>query len=115
MPITNGDLKMRIPLDRQSDIPLYQQIGNYLKNTILSGALAAETRLPAYRQLAQDLGVNRTTVENAYAMLEADGLVFSRMGSGTYVLPQNSITPKADTEMSLPLWQLGFQSAEAIS
>jgi GntR family transcriptional regulator/MocR family aminotransferase len=106
---------MRIPLDRQSDVPLYQQIGIYLKKAIVSGNLAAETRLPAYRQLAQDLGVNRTTVENAYAMLEADGLVFSRMGSGTYVLPQNSISPKNNAEMALPLWQLGFQSADAIS
>jgi GntR family transcriptional regulator/MocR family aminotransferase len=106
---------MRIPLDRQSDVPLYQQIGAYLKKAITSGNLAAETRLPAYRQLAQDLGVNRTTIENAYAMLEADGLVFSRMGSGTYVLPQNSVIPKDNTEMTLPLWQLGFQSADAIS
>jgi DNA-binding transcriptional regulator YhcF (GntR family) len=76
---------MRIPLDRNSEVPLYQQIGAYLKKAITSGNLAAETRLPAYRQLAEDLGVNRTTVENAYTMLEADGLVFSRMGSGTYV------------------------------
>ena len=69
---------MRIPLDRQSGIPLYQQIGAYLRQAILSGNLTADTRLPACRQLAHDLGVNRTTVENAYAELEADGLVFSR-------------------------------------
>jgi GntR family transcriptional regulator/MocR family aminotransferase len=78
---------MRIPLDHQSTIPLYQQIETYLRQGILSGSLAPETRLPASRQLADDLGVNRITVENAYAGLEADGLIFSRVGSGTYVLP----------------------------
>ena len=77
---------MRIPLDRQSAEPLYRQIKTHLRQGILSGSLAPETRLPACRQLARDLGVNRITVENAYSELEADGLVFSRVGSGTYVL-----------------------------
>lgn len=106
---------MRIPLDRESDIPLYQQIGNYLRNAILSGTLTAHTRLPAYRQLAEDLGVNRATIENAYSLLEAEGLVFSRMGSGTYVLPQPLI-PKAtknNTNPSLPLWQQSFRFQES--
>ncbi|MCC7119479.1 MAG: PLP-dependent aminotransferase family protein [Anaerolineales bacterium] len=106
---------MRIPLNRESETPLYQQIGSYLKKAILSGNLAAETRLPACRQLALDLGVNRTTVENAYALLEADGLVFSRMGSGTYVLAQNFVPQKDNAEMVLPLWQKNFQTEELIS
>jgi GntR family transcriptional regulator/MocR family aminotransferase len=98
---------MRIPLDRQSEIPLYQQIGAYLRRAILSGSLIADTRLPACRQLARDLGINRTTVENAYAELEADGLVFSRMGSGTYVLPHNPLPeiPKSGPDTPWPLWQ----------
>lgn len=106
---------MRIPLDRESDIPLYQQIGNYLRNAILSGTLTAHTRLPAYRQLAEDLGVNRATIENAYSLLEAEGLVFSRMGSGTYVLPQPLIpkTTKNNTNPSLPLWQQSFRFQES--
>jgi GntR family transcriptional regulator/MocR family aminotransferase len=82
---------MRIPLDRQSAIPLYQQIETYLRQGILSGSLAVDTRLPASRQLAHDLGVNRITVENAYAELEIEGLIYSKMGSGTYVLPINPL------------------------
>ena len=104
---------MRIPLDRQSAIPLYQQIESYLRQGILSGSLAADTRLPASRQLAHDLGVNRLTVENAYAELETDGLIYSRMGSGTYVLPPNPILPipKDNPDAPGPLWQqnIGFQ------
>jgi GntR family transcriptional regulator/MocR family aminotransferase len=102
---------MRIPLDRQSAVPLYQQIEDYLRQGILSGSLAAETRLPASRQLAHDLGVNRITVENAYAELETEGLVYSRMGSGTYVLPPDPLLvfPKDSPDTPWPLWQQSIE------
>jgi GntR family transcriptional regulator/MocR family aminotransferase len=102
---------MRIPLDRQSAIPLYQQIKTHLRQGILSGSLAADTRLPASRQLAQDLGVNRITVENAYAELEAEGLIFSKLGSGTYVLPPDPLHPLAKNSPGAPwpLWQQSIQ------
>src|SRR5215216_303304 len=98
---------MRIPLDRQSETPLYKQIKIYLQQGILSGSLVADTRLPASRQLAQDLGVNRITVENAYAELESEGLVFSKLGSGTYVLHPDPVLslPKNTSDTPWPLWQ----------
>lgn len=98
---------MRIPLDRNSPTPLYEQIEQNLRQGILSGSLAPETRLPASRQLARGLGVNRITVENAYAALEADGLVYARVGSGTYVLPPPPLPqiPPKSAEAAWPLWQ----------
>lgn len=98
---------MRIPLDRQSVIPLYQQIKTYLRQGILSGSLAPDTRLPASRRLAQDLGVNRITVENAYAELEVEGLILSKLGSGTYVLHPDPLLPfpKNSPDVTWPLWQ----------
>src|SRR5262245_65705447 len=98
---------MRIPLDRHDETPIYQQIGTYLRQAILSGSLSANTRLPACRQLAHDLGVNRSTIENAYSALEAEGLVFSRMGSGTYVLQQDTIStiPRHNSNAYLPWCQ----------
>lgn len=102
---------MRIPLDRQSVVPLYQQIESYLRQGILSGSLAADTRLPASRQLARDLGVNRITVENAYAELETEGLIYSKMGSGTYVLPPNPLLTLAKDSPGAP-WPLWQQSVE---
>ena len=103
---------MRIPLDRHSAIPLYQQIKTYLQQGILSGSLAADTRLPASRQLAHDLGVNRITIENAYAELEAEGLVFSRLGSGTYVLTPDPLLPLPKNSIGAPwpLWQQSLQT-----
>ena len=108
---------MRIPLDRQSPEPLYQQIKSHLRQGILSGGLEADTRLPASRQLARDLGVNRITVENAYSELEADGLIFSRVGSGTYVLPPNPLPlgPKSSNETPWPLWQENMQAKSPVA
>jgi GntR family transcriptional regulator/MocR family aminotransferase len=78
---------MRIPLDRNRDEPLYRQIQHFLGEQIRAGALPAETQLPATRELAASLGVSRITVTNAYAELEAEGLIYSQLGSGTFVSP----------------------------
>ena len=98
---------MRISIDRESEIPLYKQIEEYLRKAILAGSLAPDTRLPATRQLSRDLGVNRITIEKAYSELEADGMIFTRVGSGAYVLPPNSfpVLPKLNIEAPWPLWQ----------
>ncbi len=103
---------MRIPLDRQSTVPLYRQIEAFLRQGILSGNLPPDTRLPAIRQLARDLGVNRITVENAYAELKADGLILTQVGSGTYVLPPYPLPPlpKDDPGAPWPLWQQDVQA-----
>jgi GntR family transcriptional regulator/MocR family aminotransferase len=108
---------MRIPLDRQSPEPLYLQIKAHLRQGILSGGLIPDTRLPASRQLARDLGVNRITVENAYSELEADGLIFSRVGSGTYVLPSNTLPPgpTSSGDIPWPLWQQDMQARKTLS
>ena len=107
---------MRIPLDRQSDVPLYRQIETFLREGILSGSLSPDTRLPAIRQLARDLGINRITVENAYAELEADGLIFSRVGSGTYVLPPYPLPPLSQDGPGAPWprWQQEVQAKSGI-
>ncbi len=106
---------MRIPVDRESNIPLYRQIENFLRQNILCGSLAPDTRLPATRQLARDLGVNRITVENAYAELEAEGLLFTRTGSGTYVQQPPPLTPipRRDPGAPWPLWQQELKSRGA--
>ena len=56
-----------------------------LRASILEGALEAGSRLPATRDLARELGVARNTVIHAYDQLQAEGYVYSRQGSGTYV------------------------------
>jgi GntR family transcriptional regulator/MocR family aminotransferase len=84
---------MEIPLNREGGAPLYQQIRQHLTRLIQGGMLPAHSRLPATRQLAADLGVNRITISTAYAELEAAGLVYGQPGRGTFVSPSPALEP----------------------
>ena len=97
---------MRIPLDRQSDTPLYVQIREHLRESIMTGALPERTRLPAARQLAADLGVSRVTIESAYADLEAEGLIVRRTGSGSFVNLQGRPLRRSNDDWGEPAWPL---------
>lgn len=72
-------------LDRNSATPLYQQIADHLHQDILLGRYKPGQRLPARLTLVQSLQVNLATVRTALEQLEAQGLVVSKTGSGTYV------------------------------
>ncbi|GLX67051.1 PLP-dependent aminotransferase family protein [Paenibacillus glycanilyticus] len=73
-------------LDKQSEIPLYQQLFHYLKGQIESGLLKENERLPSIRQMSAYLSVSKNTVETAYQQLLAEGYVHSRLRSGLYVM-----------------------------
>ncbi len=108
---------MRIPLDRNSATPLYQQIEQFLRENIVSGGLPAGTRLPSSRELAAELDVSRITIKNAYANLESDDLLISREGSGTFVatLPSLTRSGPSGTNDSWPLWQLEAENNNIFS
>lgn len=80
-----GALLLSIAIDHDSARPISTQLYAALRDLMLSGAIAAGQRLPASRTLARDLGLSRTTVIDAFDRLIAEGLVESRVGSGTYV------------------------------
>lgn len=73
-------------LDRQSDIPLYEQLFSYLKRQIEEGILKENERLPSIRQLSAYLSVSKNTVETAYQQLLAEGYIHSKLRSGLYVM-----------------------------
>jgi DNA-binding transcriptional MocR family regulator len=64
---------------------LYRLLAAALQQAILRGDIAAGSRLPAARRLAQQLAASRTTVVAAYDLLRQDGWVERRIGSGTWV------------------------------
>ena len=65
--------------------PLYERLARALEQAIRTGELSPETRLPAERWLAQSLGISRSTIVAAYALLQERGWVTSKRGSGTRV------------------------------
>lgn len=94
---------MILELDRQSHAPLYTQIAAQVRQLIRQGSLKVGDRLPSNRSLAESLGVNRSTVATAYDELLADGLIASRVGSGTFVaaVPAQTNTKGIETVPSL--------------
>ncbi|EKW5591679.1 TPA: PLP-dependent aminotransferase family protein [Raoultella planticola] len=66
-------------------VPHYQRIARQLKSAIEHGELAPGSRLPASRVYAQELGVSRATVENAWGELVAQGWLERRGQAGTFV------------------------------
>ncbi|MEW6455379.1 MAG: PLP-dependent aminotransferase family protein [Acidobacteriota bacterium] len=74
-----------IKIDKELNTPYYIQLKNQFKELILSGFLKPDTKLPPTRQLSEKLKINRNTVLTAYEELEADGLVYSHVGQGTFV------------------------------
>ena len=76
---------MILDLDLRSSTPLYKQMATSVARLIRQGLVATGSRLPATRELALAQGVSRNTVVLAYQELEIQGLVSSRVGSGTFV------------------------------
>src|SRR5215470_13938205 len=76
---------LNIPLDRDRAVPLARQIQAHLERLIHEGLLAPGVKLPATRDLAHTLGVNRATVVLAYEELVAAGWARSHVGQGTFV------------------------------
>jgi len=74
-----------ISLSPHSGEPLYRQLYLSIKSNIHSGAMPDGMRLPATRELAVSLGVNRATVAAAYELLENEGLLNAHVGRGTFV------------------------------
>lgn len=72
-------------LDSGSNTPLYRQLYEHIRKAIESGQVTGGERLPATRQLAQMIGLNRTTITTAYELLESDGLIRSHVGRGSFV------------------------------
>lgn len=72
-------------LDSSLDEPLYRQLYAHFRSEILEGRLERGARIPPTRELAGQLGLNRTTIAAAYELLERDGLIRGHVGRGSFV------------------------------
>lgn len=71
--------------DPTSEQPIYRQLAQAITERIQSGRMQTGERLPATRELAGQLGLNRTTISAAYALLEEAGLISGHVGRGSFV------------------------------
>jgi len=78
-------MDIRPNLDPVSETPLYRQLASFIQQLVDTGRLTAGDRLPPTRDLATQLGLNRTTVSAAYELLETDGILTGQVGRGSFI------------------------------
>lgn len=79
-------------LKKSSSDPLYLALSRCLRNDICSGVLRSGEKLPSKRRFAKNLGISVITVENAYALLQDEGYIFSMPKRGYYVSDLKKLT-----------------------
>lgn len=65
--------------------PIYEQLFIRISELIMNGIMQENEKLPAVREVAKSLGINPNTVQKTYAMLEAEGLIYSIPAKGSYI------------------------------
>lgn len=80
---------MNIIISNSSSTPIYEQIKQAIKQSILNNELKEEDMLPSVRVMANDLKISFLTVKKAYDELEQEGYVKSVQGKGSFVAPKN--------------------------
>lgn len=98
-------------IDKESSIPLHQQIYLLIKDGIVSGELSEGDRLDSESEFQQRFNVSRITVRRALSDLDHDGLIIRKKGIGTTVAPIkqereldsfNSFSSRARSEGDIP-------------
>ena len=80
------------------NLPIYMQIMDKIRASIVSGELAAGQKVAPVRELAEDFGVNPNTMQRALAELDREGLLISERTSGRFVTKDMEKIDKARGE-----------------
>ena len=74
-----------MPWELSNDRPIYLQLMDNIKFSIISGKYSPGDRLPSVRELASEAAVNPNTMQKALSELEDSGLIYSNRTSGRFV------------------------------
>jgi GntR family transcriptional regulator/MocR family aminotransferase len=87
-------------INPSSDVPLYKQLYNTFRQSILEGTFSPGQKLPGTRSLAAELKISRNTVVLAFEQLLIEGYIKGKTGSGTFVneIPDNILNIKESAD-----------------
>ncbi|ASK34407.1 GntR family transcriptional regulator [Alcanivorax sp. N3-2A] len=105
----SGNVAAWRPVLKDGVQPIYLRIADAIADDILSGRLAVGERLPPLRDLASGLKLNYATVSRAYSEAQRRGLIYSRVGQGSFVCRPGGVSRRSasagrsvDMTMNLP-------------
>ncbi len=85
-----GGNHLKIIISNQSELPIYAQVREQIKEQILNGQIKEGEVLPSIRSMAKDLGVSVITTTRAYSDLEQEGFIATMQGKGSVVLSKDN-------------------------
>ena len=85
-----GGIHLKIIISNQSELPIYAQVREQIKEQILNGQIKEGEVLPSIRSMAKDLGVSVITTTRAYSDLEQEGFIATMQGKGSVVLSKDN-------------------------
>ena len=89
-------------LNQESELPQYALLFRAFQQAILLGDLIPGAKLPASRPLSVTLNISRNTVKTAFEMLQAEGYIETRHGSGSFVSAQIPVSSKRLSDRQKP-------------
>jgi len=106
-----------------ADRPVYLQIGERIKQDVLSGVYPPGGQIPSVRQLALEAAVNPNTVQRAFMELEHQGIILSQGTLGRFVTEDTATIEACRQEMAqqyvrsflLDMEKLGVSREQAIT
>jgi GntR family transcriptional regulator len=113
---------LNISLDNKSAVPVYEQVKQAIKWSILSGYLEDGDQLPSLREMATMLHINPNTIVKIYFQLEVEGFIYSQTGSGFFVSKKKDFSDAQGRKLFMHLSQeyiarviaLGFSEQDVI-
>ena len=86
--VHTDEVLMLFHIDYNSSQPIYQQVIEQIKLTVVNGGLHPGDRMPSIRELAKTLRINPTTAARIYNELAHEGVLILRQGQGAFVAPK---------------------------
>lgn len=111
-----------MPWELKSDRPIYSQLMEYIKISIVSGKYKPGEKMPSVRELASEASVNPNTMQKALTELERSGLLFSVRTSGRFITEDSKMIEEMKCNLAKEeiqaflkkMEEIGFTKEEAI-